>query len=221
VHQALDRKPFVVRDLSDGLRPLRLGLAWRSDVKLTREEFTRRLRERFYDPPFDQLSDELARIVDTAWVAYDMYHKSPRTRRAGRGFSDPEFALPIEWLETRSALQRAQKHQKNPRANSRILLINGSTRSDQTCPGEMSKTFRLAKMAEEIFARAKGIEVDLLDLSRLASEYGRTIYPCKACVSPRCRSVTGRAPVIRTMPWDRSTTGWRTFIRVGWRRMES
>ncbi len=36
VHQALDRKPFVVRELSDGLRPLRLGLAWRADVKLTR-----------------------------------------------------------------------------------------------------------------------------------------------------------------------------------------
>src|SRR5438132_10137590 len=30
---------------------------------------------------------------------------------------------------------------------------------------------------------AKGFEVDLLDLSRLASEYGRVIYPCKACVS--------------------------------------
>jgi DNA-binding transcriptional LysR family regulator len=36
VHSALDRKPFVVRELGDGLRPLRLGLAWRADVKLTR-----------------------------------------------------------------------------------------------------------------------------------------------------------------------------------------
>jgi multimeric flavodoxin WrbA len=29
----------------------------------------------------------------------------------------------------------------------------------------------------------RGIAVDLLDLSLLASEYGRVIYPCKACVS--------------------------------------
>ena len=31
--------------------------------------------------------------------------------------------------------------------------------------------------------REQGFEVDVLDLSRLASEYGRVIYPCKACVS--------------------------------------
>ena len=32
-------------------------------------------------------------------------------------------------------------------------------------------------------ARAPRFEVDFLDLSNLASEYGRVIYPCKACVS--------------------------------------
>ena len=152
-------------------------------VQLKKGEFFERARARFYDPTFATVAPEIEKIIEVAWKNYTEYHKSPRTRRAGRGFSDPEFALPIEWLETRSAIGQAEKRQKNSRANSRILLINGSTRSDQTCPGEMSKTFRLAKMAEEIFARAKGVEVDLLDLSRLASEYGRIIYPCKACVS--------------------------------------
>ena len=104
-------------------------------------------------------------------------------RQAGPGFNDPAFQLPIEWLATRNAIAQAEKRQKNPKSNSRILLINGSTRSDQTCPGEMSKTFRLAKIAEEVMVGEKGFEVDLLDLSRLASEYGRIIYPCKACVS--------------------------------------
>ena len=140
-------------------------------------------------------------------------------RRAGAGFSDPEFPLPIEWLETRSAIQQAEKRQKSPKSNSRILLINGSTRSDQTCPGEMSKTFRLAKMAEK-YSGNKGVEVDLLDLSRLASEYGRIIYPCKACVSTAMPLCTGPAPAIQTTPWDRSTIGWRKFIHVGPRRME-
>src|SRR5260221_113308 len=36
VKRALDGKGFLVRELDDGLRPLRLGLAWRADVKLTR-----------------------------------------------------------------------------------------------------------------------------------------------------------------------------------------
>jgi len=152
-------------------------------VQLKKNEFFERARARFYDPTFAGVAPEIEKIIEVAWKNYTEYHKSPRTHRAGRGFSDPEFALPIEWLETRSAIEQAEKRQKNSRANSRILLINGSTRSDQTCPGEVSKTFRLAKMAEEIFARAKGVEVDLLDLSRLASEYGRIIYPCKACVS--------------------------------------
>lgn len=36
VNRALDGKPFVARALSGELRPLRLGLAWRADVTLTR-----------------------------------------------------------------------------------------------------------------------------------------------------------------------------------------
>jgi multimeric flavodoxin WrbA len=152
-------------------------------VQLTKEEFARRARERFYDPTFTAVSPQIDTMIEVAWKNYSEYHKSPRTQRAGAGFSDPDFPLPIEWLEARRAVLAAEKHQKNPKSNSRILLINGSTRSDQTCPGEMSKTFRLTKMAEEVIAGEKGLELDLLDLSRLASEYGRIIYPCKSCVS--------------------------------------
>ena len=38
-------------------------------------------------------------------------------------------------------------------------------------------------LAREIFAHEPHFEVEVLDLSRLASEYGRVIYPCKTCVS--------------------------------------
>jgi multimeric flavodoxin WrbA len=152
-------------------------------VQLAKGEFSKRARERFYDPSFGAVTPELEKIIDVAWKNYTEYHKSPRTHAAGPGFSDPEFSLPSEWLETRRAIAEAEKHQKRTKSKSRILLVNGSTRSDQTCPGEMSKTFRLTKVAERIIAGAKGFEVDLLDLSRLASEYGRVIYPCKACVS--------------------------------------
>ena len=122
-------------------------------VQLNKGEFFERARARFYDPTFATVAPEIEKIIEVAWKNYTEYHKSPRTRRAGRGFSDPEFALPMEWLETRSAIEQAQKPQKNSRANSRILLINGSTRSDQTCPGEVSKTFALPKWPKK-YSRA-------------------------------------------------------------------
>ncbi|MBI2088358.1 MAG: flavodoxin family protein [Deltaproteobacteria bacterium] len=152
-------------------------------VQLTREEFQRRVRSRFYDPAFGELQEEIERIIEKAWEGYDRYRKSPRTRAAGSGFADPNFRLPMEWLETRRAIQQAERQQKNRKSSSRILLINGSSRSDQSCPGEMSKTFRLVSMAQKVIAAERGFEVELLDLSRLTSEYGRIIYPCKACVS--------------------------------------
>ena len=152
-------------------------------VQLSKAEFTARLRERFYDPAFAEVGAEIERIIEKAWEGYDKYRKNPRTQSAGRGFADPNFELPMEWLATRTAIRNADRRQKNRKVPSRILLINGSSRSDQSCPGEMSKTFRLVTMAKEVIAKARGFEADLLDLSRLTSEYGRVIYPCKACVS--------------------------------------
>jgi multimeric flavodoxin WrbA len=152
------------------------------DVKLTREEFERRLRARFSDPDFETVGRELAAIVDVAWRSYDEYHKSPRKRKAGSGFADPDFELPIEWLETRERIQQAEREQKDLGRPGRVLIVCGAARHDQTCPGEMSKTFRLASQAREEIERA-GLQCDFLDLSLLTAQYGRQIYPCKACVS--------------------------------------
>src|SRR6185503_12004461 len=70
-----------------------------------------------------------------------------------------------------------------PGAKRRILVICASARTDQTCPGEMSKTFRFANLAKEIVGADAECECDFLDLSALTAEYGRVIYPCKGCVS--------------------------------------
>ncbi|HXW08706.1 MAG TPA: NAD(P)H-dependent oxidoreductase [Vicinamibacterales bacterium] len=152
------------------------------DVKLTREEFERRLRARFYDPEFQKLEQQIGDLVEVAWRAYDEYHKSPRKRRAGAGFADPEFELPIEWLETRDRILQAEREQKETSRPGRVLLVCGAARHDQTCPGEMSKTFRLASEARAEIEMA-GLECDFLDLSLLTAQYGRQILPCKACVS--------------------------------------
>jgi multimeric flavodoxin WrbA len=152
-------------------------------VALSKAEFRERFLRRHLDPAFERVRGELDRVIDVAWEAYQEDRKSPRTRKAGPGFADPEFDLPVEWLETRAAIEKARRRWKSRRGPSRILLVCGSARSDQTCPGEMSKTFRLVRIAKETLDRLGGVETDLLDLSRLASEYGRVIYPCKACVS--------------------------------------
>ena len=153
------------------------------DVKLTREEFERRLGERFFDPAFDPVRDEIRRVMDVAWDGYDEYRKSPRTRKAGPGFADPEHELPVEWLETRDAVREAQRRHEDPASPRRILIVCGAARHDQTCPGEMSKTFRLATLAREVVEGEEDFECDFLDLSHLTAEYGRQILPCKACVS--------------------------------------
>jgi hypothetical protein len=113
-------------------------------VPLTREEFRSRFFERFYDPAFDEVRAELDRICERAWDGYIKYRKSPRTQPAGSEFSDPAFALPVEWLQTRSAIKDAERRRRDPASPSRILIVSGATRSEHTCPGEVSKTRRLA-----------------------------------------------------------------------------
>ena len=152
-------------------------------VQLTREQFTERMRQYFYDPAFEPLNGEIDKIVGAAWQAYDDYRKAPRTQKAGPGYADPNYDLSVEWIEASRRIKAAEAKQKDPASPPRILLINGAARSEHTCPGETSKTWRLAMLAKEIFDRESGFEVELLDLSRVVSEYGKHIHPCKTCVS--------------------------------------
>lgn len=69
---------------------------------------------------------------------------------------------------------------RTPPHDSRVIC--GSPRNDGTCPGEISKTFRLARIVQDEL-RVAALDVDFLDLSLLSSEYGRRIHPCKGCVS--------------------------------------
>src|SRR3954465_3015019 len=151
-------------------------------VKLSREEFERRYLSRFKDPAFEPLQRELDAIVAAAWDGYSNSRKAPVTRKAGPGFSDPEYDISVDWLAARDAILAAQRRHDDISEPPRILLINGSPRSEHTCPGEMSKTWRLVKLAEPVLAE-QGFAVDILDLSRLASEFGKQIHPCKSCVA--------------------------------------
>jgi multimeric flavodoxin WrbA len=152
------------------------------DVRLSREEFERRYRSRFADPVFQPLQRQLDTIIAAAWDGYSNSRKAPATRKAGEGFADPDYDISVDWLAAREAVLSAQRRHDAADETPRILLINGSSRSEHTCPGEMSKSWRLVKIAEPIFQQM-GLAVDILDLSRLTSEFGKQIHPCKSCVS--------------------------------------
>jgi len=149
---------------------------------MTREEFHRRYTERFYDPAFEPEREAIARLEAIAWDALQEGRKAPVTRKAGPGYADPDYDLSVQWIETRDKLEAAQRRQSDAATPSRVLIICGSARNDGTCPGEVSKTWRLSKLAEQAVADA-GLTPDLLDLSRTVSEYGCNIHPCKGCAS--------------------------------------
>jgi multimeric flavodoxin WrbA len=150
-------------------------------VELSREQFGARFREQFVDPAYDRVAAELAAIEAVAWDAYAQHRKAPRTRPAGPGFADPDYAVSVDWLAARDAIHRAQavyEHAGPPR----VLVIAGAARNEHTCPGEQSKTQRLADAAVAEL-RTLGAIPELLDLSRTTAEYGKAIHACKACVS--------------------------------------
>jgi multimeric flavodoxin WrbA len=151
--------------------------------RLSEEEFKRRFFERFQDPAFERLKSELQAIAEAAWDAYAHSRKSPHTRKAGPEFADPGYELSIDWLKAREAIRAARARHDDANGPARILLVNASPRNDHTCPGEMSKSWRLAEIAREVFVAETGVEVTCLDLSRITAEFGRNIYPCKACFS--------------------------------------
>jgi multimeric flavodoxin WrbA len=151
--------------------------------RLTRAEFQNRFLQQFTDSAFSPLAADLERVEAAAWEAYADSRKSPRTQPAGDEYADPTYDLSIDWLETRAAIRKAQRRQQDPHSPTRVLLINGSSRTEHTCPGEMSKSYRIVEIARDALAQSGGLDVDILDLSRITSEYGRNIHPCKACFS--------------------------------------
>jgi multimeric flavodoxin WrbA len=151
-------------------------------VELGRDEFERRFRARHADPRFDDADEALREVIDIAWRAYSANHKAARTRKAGPEFTDPDYDLSLDWLAARDAIRTAEMQNRDTTLPAKILVINASARTNQSCPGETSKSYRLAKLAQSAI-ETDDADVDFLDLSVLVAEYGRVIYPCKSCVS--------------------------------------
>ena len=161
--------------------PVRKGQA---PAPITRSKFHLRFMQSFYDPAFAVEAEAIARLETLAWEAYRQGRKAPRTHKAGAGFADPDYDLSDEWRDTRDRLLAAEERQRDPATRSRVLVICASPRNDGTCPGEMSKSFRLAGMVRATLQDGlNAVDADLLDLSLVTSDYGRNIFSCKGCVS--------------------------------------
>lgn len=150
--------------------------------RLDEATFRSRFLEQFRDPAFDPMREALDRVAGAAWDAYSHSRKSPQTVKAGPGYADPDYDLSVDWIAARHAIEEARRAFEDSEGPCRFLVINASSRSEHSCPAEMSKSWRLAQLAREELERG-GDTVELLDLSRLTSEYGRNIHPCKACFS--------------------------------------
>ncbi len=150
--------------------------------QMSRAGFAAHFQRSYYDPRFDNEREAIARLEEIAWKNYSDSRKAPVTEKAGPGFADPDYDLSVEWRQAQQAIKEADARQKNNTTPARLLLICAAHRNDGSCPGEISKSFRLSEIAKEIL-EAEGMEVDFLDLSLLISDPGRKIFPCKACVS--------------------------------------
>ena len=150
--------------------------------QLERAQFSERFRASFTDPAFRAEDGAIGRLEELAWQAYSDGRKAPLTQKAGPGYADPDYDLSVDWIRAKERIQAAQQRWADPAGASRVLLVCGSSRNDGTCPGEISKSFRLLGYARETLEQAH-IQTDVLDLSLLTSEYGRNIHPCKGCAS--------------------------------------
>jgi multimeric flavodoxin WrbA len=181
---------------------------------LGRDEFHLKFQQSFDDPAFHEVKEALSKVEQVAWVNYLEGHKSPITEKAGAHFEDPDYDLSVEWKASSKRLAELDILQKNSLTPSRVLLICGSARNDGSCASEISKTWRLTVMAQEIL-QAQKIEVDLLDLSLLTSDYDKHIHPCKGCASsamPLCHWPCSCYP----NHGQRQTNDWMAEIYEKW-----
>jgi hypothetical protein len=106
-------------------------------------------RQRFFDPAFRAEDAAIARLEAIAWGAYGDGRKAPVTRKAGPGYADPEYELSVEWLAARERIDAARKAWSDPAMPTHALVICGSPRNDGSCPGGISRTFRLATIVRD------------------------------------------------------------------------
>ncbi len=138
-------------------------------------------------------------------------------RRLPQGAAHPQgrAGLCRSRLRAVAGLDRRARRASQPRSSAsaiprralRILGICGSPRSDETCPGEMSKTFRLIQLAREIVRGRRASSSTCSTSAASPRNTDASSTPARAAFPPPCRSATGPAPAIPITRSARSMTG--------------
>ena len=127
------------------------------DPSLDESEFKSRFHSQFKDPAFDAAQP-------TSWTASRappgtptaITARAPRTRKAGPGYADPDYDLAVDWIAAREAILDARSAGTTTRLARRASCWSTApSRSEHTCPGEMSKTWRLVEIAREVLERRR------------------------------------------------------------------
>lgn len=145
---------------------------------LSRDEFRLRFYGSFAHPDFEAIGEAVGQVEAVAWDIYINSKKTAQTVKAGHEFADPDYDLSLDWKQARDRLIAAEARQKDPGTPSRVLLVCGADRNDGTCPGEMSKTFRLMQIAREV------LEASALEVDRASCRGCNAGIPCRAAEGP-------------------------------------
>ena len=154
------------------------------DPTLDEGEFRKRFLQQFQDPAYEPLEGELQRIADAAWDAYSHHRKSPKTRKAGPGFADPDYDLSVDWIAAKEAIDLAQKRHED-RERARPLSPDRRPRRAASIPVPARCPKAIASWRSRIrfLPAPRTPRSKCSNSSRLTAEYGRHIHPCKACFS--------------------------------------
>jgi hypothetical protein len=123
-------------------------------VELDEAEFRRRFLAQFPTPAFDRSPRARPRRRRGGVGRLHPFAQVAGHRKAGPGYADPDYDMAVDWRAAKAAIDRAQANMRTPQPPC-ILIVNGSSRSEHTCPGEMSKSWRLLEIAAR-FAASTG-----------------------------------------------------------------
>jgi hypothetical protein len=121
-------------------------------------------------------------VAEVAWKNYIEYHKSPRTRKAGSAFADPGYELSLDWLAARKRIRAAERAQRKQARDPGSSSSTDPPAATRPVPARCRRRtgWRRSRSGR---SRRRRVRSRLPRPSLLTSEYGRVIYPCKACVS--------------------------------------
>ena len=178
------------------------------DPHLSATEFKARFRAQFADPAFEARHGA----------------RPHNRRRLGRLRHRPQVAAHPQGrpgvrrsrLRSRRRLARGTRRRSTPRrrvtttqrAARASCSINGSSRSEHTCPGEMSKSYRLVRDRARRCSPASRTSRSRCSTSAAwPPNTAATSIPARPASRRRRRSATGRAPATRTIRSARRRTG--------------